>query len=53
MLNEGVQGKKDMAVGKGDLKDTTTEIDRKNLICSIAKQICDENDEGIRRLAKN
>jgi hypothetical protein len=42
---------KDMAVGKEDLKDAT-KIDRKNLIRSIAKQICDENDEGLRKLSK-
>ncbi|MDR0268398.1 hypothetical protein [Paenibacillus sp.] len=40
-----------MAVGKEDLKDAT-KIDRKNLIRSIAKQICDENDEGLRKLSK-
>lgn len=43
----------DMAVRKEDLKDATTKIDRKNLIRSIVKQICDENDEGLRRLSKN
>lgn len=43
----------DMAVRKEDLKDATTKIDRKNLIRSIVKQICDENDEGLRKLSKN
>lgn len=44
--------KKDMLLHKEDLKDAT-KTDRKNLIRSITKQICEENDEGLRRLSKN
>lgn len=44
--------KKDMLLQKEDLKDATI-TDRKNLIRSITKQICEENDEGLRRLSKN
>lgn len=44
---EEFQEEKDM---KEDLKDAT-KTDRKNLIRSITKQICEENDEGLRRLS--
>ncbi|MDP4099395.1 hypothetical protein OIN60_22005 [Paenibacillus sp. P96] len=42
-----------MAVRKEELKDAQAKIDRKNLIRSLAKQICDDNDAGLRRLSKN
>lgn len=44
---------KKMAVRKEDLTDTKKKLDRKQLIRSVTKQACRENDEGLRRLSKN
>lgn len=45
------------AVRKEDLKATQAAApakqDRKQTIRSIAERICDQNDEGLRRLSKN
>lgn len=45
---------KDMAVHKRELSpETKKKLDRKQFICSLTKQACKENDEGLRRLSKN
>lgn len=45
---------KDMAIRKEDISaETKKKLDRKQMIRSLTKQICNENDEGLRRLSKN
>ena len=43
-----------MATRKEDLSlEAKRKLDRKHMIRSLTKQICSENDEGLRRLSKN